>query len=45
MMEAGEELLFFNGIVFSGPELACTALLSSLESRNGAAGAWDSARA
>lgn len=45
MMEAGEELLVFNGIVFSGSELAYTALLSSLEGRSTAAGAWDSAGA
>lgn len=42
MMEAREELLFFNGIACSGPALTCMAPLSSLAGRN-EAGAWDSA--
>lgn len=41
MVEAGEEVLFFNDIVCSGPELACIALFSSHAGRTGEAGAWD----
>lgn len=45
MMEAEEEVLFFNDIVCSGPELICIALFSSHAGRTGEAGAWDQAEA